>query len=198
MLPNAAIFHYDYRDQQILDAIKDPGTGATVGKIVNAPKSTIDGIELELAWRPTSALTLTQFLGYKDGEFKEYTALSPAANLAGSPLYFPRLSYGGAVSYRFTTPGWLFNAQADLSYHDKTRSFLNRINPSYEFGTPAYWLTNARFEVAPADSRWSATVYARNLFDKQYDLTRNFFDLPLPVAAAGAPRTLGLQVRYDF
>ena len=52
--------------------------------------------------------------------------------------------------------------------------------------------------VLPAEAKWRATVYVRNLFDKQYDLTRNFFDLPLPVAAAGAPRTLGVQVRYDF
>ena len=195
---NAAVFHYDYRDQQILDAIKDPSTGATVGKIVNAPRSTIDGIEAELSWKPTAAWTVTQFLGYKDGKFKEYVALSPAADLAGQSLYFPRLSYGGSAAYRFAAAGWQFDAEADLSYHDKTRTFLNRIDPAYDFATAAYWLTNARLEFAPADSHWSATVYARNLFDRQYDLTRNFFDLPLPVAAAGAPRTLGAQVRYEF
>ncbi len=195
---NAAIFHYDYRDQQILDAIKDPGTGATIGKIVNAPKSTIDGVEVELAWRATSAFTLTQFLGYKDGKFKEYEALSPAANLAGQPLYFPRLSFGTGVSWRQTVAGFGLHAQFDTSYHDKTRSFLNRINPAYDFNVPAYWLSNARVEFAPVEAKWTATVYVRNLFDKQYDLTRNFFDLPLPVAAAGAPRTLGVQVRYEF
>ena len=195
---NAAVFHYDYRDQQILDAIKDPLTGATVGKIVNAPKSTIDGVELEMAWKPVPALTLTQFLGYKNGEFKEYTALSPPANLAGQPLYFPRLSYGAAVAYQFGAAGWLFNAQADASYHDKTRSFLNRINTAYDFDVPAYWLANARLEMGPADAKWRATAYVRNLFDQKYDLTRNFFDLPLPAAAAGAPRTVGVQIRYDF
>jgi outer membrane receptor protein involved in Fe transport len=195
---NAALFHYDYRDQQILDAIKDPLTGATIGTITNAPKSSIDGIELEMAWKPSAAITVTQFLGYKDGTFKDYTALSPAANLSGQPLYFPRLSYGAAVNYRFAAGGWAFAAQADASYHDKSRSFLNRINPAYDFDTPAYWLANARLEFAPLDARWSATFYVRNLFDKRYDLTRNFFDLPLPVAAAGAPRTAGLQVRYEF
>ena len=195
---NAALFHYDYRDQQILDAIKDPTTGATVGKIVNAPKSSIDGIEVELAWRASQALTLKQFVGYKDGHFKEYTALSPAANLAGQPLYFPRLSWGGSAELRFAVGGFAGLAQFDASYHDKTRSFLNRINPSYDFNVPAYWLANARLELAPAEARWSATIYARNVFDKKYDLTRNFFDLPLPVAAAGAPRTFGAQLRYDF
>jgi len=195
---NAAVYHYDYRDQQILDAIKDPTTGATIGKIVNAPKSVIDGVEVELAWRPAAELTLTQFLGYKDGHFKEYVALSPAADLSGQPLYFPRLSVGAGVAWRFAAAGWAGQAQADASFHDKTRSFLNRINPAYDFDVPAYWLANARVEFAPAEAKWTATVYARNLFDRKYDLTRNFFDLPLPVAAAGMPRTLGVQLRYEY
>jgi iron complex outermembrane recepter protein len=195
---NGAVFHYDYRDQQILDAIKDPLTGATVGKIVNAPKSSIDGIELEMAWRATPELTLSQFIGYKSGKFKDYTAISPPGNLAGQPLYFPKTSYGGSVAYRTTLGGWFALAQVDASYHDKTRSFLNRINPGYNFDTPAYWLANARLEVAPVDAKWAVTLYARNLLDKKYELTRNFFDLPLPVAAAGAPRTLGVQARLEF
>jgi len=195
---NAAVYHYDYRNQQILDAIKDPVTGATVGKIVNAPRSTIDGVEVEVTFKPNSALTLTSFLGYKDGKFKEYTALSPAANLAGQPLYFPRLNAGAGAAYRFAAGGWSFNAQADTSYRSKSRSFLNRVNPAYDFNVPGYALANARLEFAPGDAKWLATVYVRNLSDKQYDLTRNFFDLPLPVAAAGAPRTVGAQVRFDF
>ncbi len=195
---NGAVFYYEYRDQQILDAIKDPVTGATVGKIVNAPKSSINGIELEMAWRATPELTLTQFIGYKTGKFKEYVALSPAGNLAGQPLYFPKTSYGGSVAYRTTLGGWLAAAQIDASYHDKTNSFLNRINTSYNFDTPAYWLANARLEMAPVDAKWSVTLYARNLFDKKYELTRNFFDLPLPVAAAGSPRTFGVQAKLEF
>jgi outer membrane receptor protein involved in Fe transport len=195
---NAALFHYDYRDMQILDAILDPATGATVGKIVNAPKSRIDGIEIELAWKPSSALTLTQFVGYKDGKFKQYRALSPAADLAGQPLYFPRLSYGLGATYRFELGGYGVAVQADAAYRDKGRSFLNRINPAYDFNTPAYWLANARLEFAPLKGAWRATVFARNLFDKEYDLTRNFFDLPLPAAAAGAPRTLGVNVAFEF
>jgi iron complex outermembrane recepter protein len=195
---NAALYHYDYRNQQILDAIKDPTTGATIGAITNAPRSTIDGIDVEFAWRATSELTLTQFLGYKEGKFKEYTALSPAGDLSGQPLYFPKLSYGAAVAYRTTVAGWSTGAQLDASYHDKSNSFLNRINPAYDFNTPAYWLSNARIEVAPVEAKWSATLYVRNLFDKKYDLTRNFFDLPLPVAAAGAPRTFGVQAKYEF
>lgn len=195
---NANVFHYDYRGQQILDAILDPASGATVGRIVNAPKSGIDGIELEVSFKPTPGLTLAQFVGYKDGKFKDYAALSPAANLAGQPLYFPRMNWGGSATWRFATAGWTYTAQLDASYRSRSRTFLNRINPTYDFAVPGYALANARFEFAPINAQWVATVYVRNLTDKRYDLTRNFFDLPLPVAAAGAPRSWGMQVRYDF
>jgi len=195
---NAAVFHYDYRNQQILDAIIDPVTTATVGTITNAPKSEINGIELDVAFKPSPALTLTGFLGYKDGKFKEYVAKLPPADLKDQSLYFPRLSYGLGFTYRAAVGGWSLVTQADASYHDKGRTFLNRINPGYDFATPSYWLANARIEFAPLDAKWVATVYARNLFNEKYDLMRNFFDLPLPVAAAGAPRTVGVQVKFDF
>ncbi len=195
---NAAVYHYDYRNQQILDAVKDASTGATVGKIVNAPRSEINGIEFDLTLKPHAAWTLSGFAGYKDGKFKQYQALSPAADLSGQGLYFPRLNAGAAASWQALLGGWQLLAQADVSFHDKGRSFLNRINPAYDFATPAYWLANARLELAPVDARWRATFYVRNLANKHHDLTRNFFDLPLPVAAAGEPRTLGLRVHHEF
>jgi iron complex outermembrane recepter protein len=197
---NASVFHYEYRDQQILDAVPNPiANQSPIGKIVNAPRSTIDGLEVEMTWRTTPELTLTQFVGYKEGKFVEYTAVLPdGSDLAGKPLYFPRLSYGASANYRTTFGRWFVGAQVDASYHDRTRSFLSRINASYDFEVPAYWLANARLEMAPVDAKWSLTLYARNLFDKKYELTRNFFDPALPVAGAGAPRTLGVQAKWEF
>jgi len=61
--------------------------------------------------------------------------------------------------------------------------------------SPVGWLANACVDVAPSNSPWQATFGVRNLFDRRYDLTRNFFgNRPstaddLNVAAAGQPRT---------
>jgi len=52
--------------------------------------------------------------------------------------------------------------------------------------------------VLPPNSRWSVGAYVRNLFNEKYDLTRNFFLSSLPVAAAGQPRTLGVQVSFAY
>jgi outer membrane receptor protein involved in Fe transport len=196
---NAAVYHYDYRNQQILDAVPNPQVNNTpIGAIVNAPKSEINGVEFELVWKPTAELTLTQHLGYKDGKFKRYVAISPPQDLSGQRLYFPRMNWGGSVAWRSTVGGWTLVAQGDASYQSKGRTFLNRINTDYDFATPAHWLANARVEFAPVNARWLATVYVRNLLDEKVDLTRNFFVPNLPAAAAGAPRSFGVQVGFDF
>ena len=48
----------------ILDAVRDPATGATVGRIVNAPRSSIDGVEIVYEGTPSALNTraLTQAL----------------------------------------------------------------------------------------------------------------------------------------
>jgi len=201
---NAAVFHYDYRDQQFQDVTTSP-TGALIGKIINIPRSRIDGGEVELQWRPLQGLTVAQTLGYKHGTFKDFN--SPLlGNLSGHSQFFPKLSYGGSVAYAWTAQGFDWKAAADYSYRSNSPSWLNRLNVDggTVYDIPAYWLAHARLEVAPSNSPWLATLGVRNLFDRHYDLTRNFFgNRPstaddLNVAAAGQPRTWTLTVSYAY
>jgi iron complex outermembrane recepter protein len=41
-------------------------------------------------------------------------------------------------------------------------------------------------------------LWGRNIFDKSYDLTRNFFLQTSEVAAAGEPATIGIRVTYKY
>jgi outer membrane receptor protein involved in Fe transport len=201
---NAAVFHYDYRDQQFQDVTTSP-TGALIGKIINIPRSRIDGGEIELQWRPLQGLTLGQTLGYKQGRFKDFN--SPLlGNLSGQRQFFPTLSYGGSVAYAWTAQGFDWKAAADYSYRSRSPSWLNRLNVDggTVYDIPAYGLANARLEVAPSNSPWLASFGVRNLFDRQHDLTRNFFgNRPstaddLNVAAAGQPRSWTLSLSYAY
>ena len=201
---NAAVFHYDYRDQQFQDVTTSP-TGALIGKIINIARSRLDGGEVELQWRPVAGLTVGQSLGYKHGTFKDFN--SPLlGNLSGHSQFFPKLSYGGSVAYAWTAGGLDLKAAADCSYRARYPSWLNRLNVDGGsiYDIPAYWLANARLEVAPSNSPWQATIGVRNLFDRRYDLTRNFFgNRPstaddLNVAAAGQPRTWTATVSYVY
>lgn len=201
---NAALFHYDYRDQQFQDVTTSPN-GALIGKIINIPRSRLDGGEVELQWRPLAGLSIAQSLGYKRGTFKDFN--SPLlGDLSGHQQFFPKLSYGGSIAYAWSTGGLDLKLAGDYSYRSRAPSWLNRLNVDggTVYDIPAYWLANARFEIAPSNSPWQATLGVRNLFDRRHDLTRNFFgNRPstaddLNVAAAGQPRSWTATLSYAY
>ncbi len=202
---NGAVFHYDYRDQQFQDVTTGP-SGALIGKIINIPKSAVDGGEVELQWVPAAGLTIGQSVGYKHAVFKTFD--SPLlGNLSGKDQFLPKLSYGGDVAYAWKAGEVFLKAAADYSYHDKYPSWLNLLNPDggHVYDTSSYWLANARVEVSKAGSPWQVSLWVHNVFDKQYDLTRNFFGNrsggtqdDLNVAAAGEGRAFGAVVTYAF
>jgi outer membrane receptor protein involved in Fe transport len=198
---NGAAYYYDYRDQQVL-SIVCTANGA-VGRFANAPKSQIHGFELEGVWQPIGGLRISQSASYKKGEYKEFLDEDVAAcraqpgvshpiNRAGDPIKFPKWSYGGDLSYDWLMDSMRVTVQTDYSWHDKYPSWLGAT-----YDVSSYWLVNASVSVAPAEGPWSLTLFARNLFNEKYDLTRNFF-VNANIAQPGAPRTYGLRVNYDF
>lgn len=201
---NGAGFYYDYRKQQVLSAVWDPTYGP-IGRIVNAPKSEIWGGELELLWEPVSGLKVSQYLGYKEGKYKDFRGLDVAASTAaGAPVYvdyagkelnFPKLSYGGLLSYAWNADGYKLRAETDYSYRDKYNSWLGKT-----YDLKSYWLVNARLVLAPNTHKenWSVTLYGRNILNEKYDQTRNFFLPGNNVAQAGLPATYGVQLSFAY
>jgi iron complex outermembrane receptor protein len=198
---NGAVFYYDYRDQQVLGIDWDPTYGP-IGTILNAPRSKLYGGELELEWAPLSGLTITQALGYKEGEYTDFDAVDlPSSQAAGGPvlkdyegdsLNFPKLSYQGGIAYTWRVADLDLTAQADYSYRSDYNSWLGK-----KYDIDGYWLADARFEVSPVGSQLSYAVWGHNLFDKEYDLTRNFF-VNADIAQAGEPASYGVQLKYRY
>ncbi|MBV1905509.1 MAG: TonB-dependent receptor [Pseudomonadales bacterium] len=195
-----SIFYYDYSDQQVLSAVL--GQNGPVGRFANAPESFIYGAELEMNWQPVAGLNIVQAFGYKEGEYDEFFDLdvpaSRAANTsifvdrAGESLPFPEFSYSGSVSYTWEVSGFGFLAETNYSYHDDYPSWLG---PVYDVEN--YWLVNASVNLFPSESRWSVGIWVRNLFDEEYDLTRNFFT-SADIAQPGRERTFGIRVSADI
>ncbi|KAF1049497.1 TonB-dependent receptor [Xylophilus sp.] len=204
---NGAAFYYDYRDQQVLDSVWIPsqtgGAGQRVGRIVNAPKSEIKGVELELDWRLTSQLQVTQLLGYKEGKYKEFYGLNASATTAanaavysdysGTDLAIPKISYGGSIRYTWTAGSYRLAAQGDYVFRDK---IVNTSDPTRT--TKSYWLANARLELSPLNAPWTVALWARNLFDRKYDVHHGSFLTNAQIATSGLPRTIGIQGSYAF
>ncbi|WP_375206381.1 TonB-dependent receptor [Hyphococcus sp.] len=203
---NGAAFYYDYKDQQVQSAIFDAGTGAVVGRIVNAD-SEIYGAELEAVVTPAPWLTIGQTFGYKTGEFTDFMDLDIAASTAagmevlidrsGEDLGFPEISYQGYVEAQAPiTDGWSARARFDYAYRDTLS--LPLLGAAY--AVDDYWLANAQIAIGPDDGSWELALWGRNIFDTQYDETRNFFITggAADIAAPGMPATYGgrLSVRY--
>jgi outer membrane receptor protein involved in Fe transport len=198
---NGAAFYYDYRRQQVQSAIFDPVYGA-VGKIVNAPRSHIYGVEAELEWRPVSGLEISQGLSWRKGKFDRFDDLDIAASTAaghavtvsraGKDQGFPRWSYNGSASYRTGLGDYALTAQTDYAYHGT----LNPVLLGPNFRVHDYWLVNAALTLGRGP--WSIGFYGRNLLNQHYDLTRNFFLGGIDIAAPGRPRSFGVRGRYSF
>ncbi len=197
---NGAAYYYDYTDQQVLSAVW--GQNGPVGRFTNVPSSHIWGAELEAVLRPVSGLRISQSLSYKKGEYDEYEAMDVAASrlageavyvdMSGDPILFPAWSYSGSVSYDWTLSGFAVTAETNYSYRDDYPSWLG-----VKYDVPSYWLANASVTVGPENANWSIAFWARNLFDQDYDLTRNFFT-SADIAQPGRPRTIGVRLSLQY
>jgi outer membrane receptor protein involved in Fe transport len=174
---NTAVFYYRYRDQQILGKIFDAGSDSYIGEFVNA-NSRISGGEAQLEWRPVAGLLVSQYYGFTEGYYTSTLLNSdtPPVNYDGRPESIPKNSYGGEASYEWSLSGYKLTAESNYSFHDTYSQFF--LLGSNDFTIPKYWLANANLSVAPAGGPWTFTLWGRNIFNKDYDITRNFFDIP--------------------
>jgi iron complex outermembrane receptor protein len=200
---NGSVFYYRYRDEQVLGKVAVPGVlGSTevdyVGRFVNAD-SRIGGGELEVQWQPFTALSISQYVGFVEGYFTStiLDSNTPPDNYDGQPLSIPKWSYGGDVSQGWRVGTYKVTAETNYSFHDTYSQFY--LLGSSAFTIPRYWLTNANLSLSPAsDSAWTLTLWGRNIFNRDYDVTRNFFLPGTNVAQAGEPATFGIRFSYKY
>ena len=194
---NAAVFYYRYIDQQILGKVLDEVSHSYIGKFVNAD-ARISGGEIELELRPFGGLSLAQYAGFAEGYYTSQLLNSdtPPVNYDGRPESFPKWSYGGDASYVWNLGGYELTAESNYSFHDTYSQFY--LLGSSAFTVPKYWLANANLSLAPAGGPWTVALWGRNIFNKDYDVTRNFFLPGTNVAQAGAPATFGVRFSYKY
>jgi outer membrane receptor protein involved in Fe transport len=203
---NGAAFYYDYHNQQVQSIIWVPTYGA-IGSLVNAKKSHIYGVELEGLWHPTAALTLSQYFGFKEGEFDTFDnyVSSAASKAAGHQVYtdisgtkepIPKISYGGSVSYRIDLGDFDLEPEFNYAYRDREGSLLTVAH------IDSYWLANANLTLSPKTGPWELSLYGRNIFNSRYDLSHNYFVAlsagQVNIATSGEPETFGVRAKYRY
>jgi len=195
------LFYGKRKDQQVSSSVagKDAeGNPSFTEYTANAAKSHYYGLETEVNYYPNDDLHLFANVGLLKAKFDEYKDPNPSAiNMDGrAPAQSPSYQYsiGGDV---MVTDSLLFkaNVEGKNGYY-----FSNRHNAKAN----SYNLVNSSLEYI--QDNWSATLWARNLTDTEYQ-TRGFgsfgnnpgngYATEL-YTQQGTPRTFGLTVGYDY
>jgi iron complex outermembrane recepter protein len=202
---NTALFHYDYRNQQFLDAFTLPGGLGTGFHTVNAPKSRVDGAEFEFRAKPTDDLEVLAGLGLMHSKYVELTLHADARvccvgnQLIQAPEYNGNLS----IDWRFAhlAPGDL-RLFVDGNYYGK--QYFDAFNTE-RIAQGAYGIANGRVSFESTGKRGFAIgAWVKNIANRQYlayGLNQKDADtgaLGFDYGLVGEPRTYGADVTLRF
>ena len=190
---NMSAFYYDYRNQQFINI--DPATAAQT--LLNIPKSRVYGGEADLSVRASDALSFRAGLGLLSTKII-------AGTVSGTDVAGNRLSNAPSLSGNFGIDLTVFDGGAGkLSLHPEmsyqTSQYFEVINVP-RLRQTGYALLSGHVDWESEDGRWNASIWGKNLTDKQYftsrvDLLAGFgFDYN----HIGNPRAYGITVEMEF
>jgi outer membrane receptor protein involved in Fe transport len=196
---NGAIFHYDYTNKQVLGSVALPGVG-NVLRLLNIPKSRVNGAELDIAAMPVSGLKISAA-----GTFISTRVASSFLNITpfGTTVDFKGESFPN-------TPKWQLSSDVEYKWpvSDRLKAFLGG-NVSYQsssysqfgelplFNTRAYALLDLRAGVETEDGKWRAALWGRNVADTYYWSAATYVQDAV-VRYMGMPATYGLSISYRY
>jgi iron complex outermembrane receptor protein len=174
---NTALYHIDYSDQQFTFIIPTPPFRAST----NIPKTAVDGLEVEVAARPTQNLSLNAAVGVTDARVADGT---DAPNT-------PKITLNLGASYeRPLTPS--LTSRSRIDFRRQGSYYLERGN-AYSVG-PKNFL-NVRTSLAW--DRWSAGLWVENLLDDRQVGELAIFPM-YGIRLSSPPRTYGVEFRYGL
>jgi outer membrane receptor protein involved in Fe transport len=193
LITDFAIFHTDRRDAQLINSV-EVSPGKFTSFTDNAGTATHKGIEASLNWLVNNNLRILGSLGLLDAEFDDYE--TNTSNLSGRQVaHAPDYTFNlGAELY--PTHQWTLRANIE----GKDEFFFSDSN---DIKSRSYAIVNASAEYSIKN--WRISVWARNLFDKEYT-TRGLFLRNDPsrgyaqtrYTQFAEPRVAGVTVKYEY
>jgi len=169
-------------------------------------KSNVDegynyGLEAEMNWTATDQLQINANLGLlktglNEHEYTDkYSGITYIMEEGRDQAHAPSYQFALGAEY-YVDANWTMAA----SIEGKDAFYFS---DNHNEESAAYSLVNASAEYN--DKHWTVTLWARNLFDKEYDVRGFHFGndpslgyLPQTYTQKGERRTVGLTARYDF
>ena len=159
----------------------------------NAGSSDIKGLEVSVEKDFGEQLTLTAGASVTDGKYKDFVT-GDGRDMSGEDfLYSPKYKMSLGGTYRWNDR---LTLNTDVIYQSSAPS-------EYEFDAAGqvtgerrsdnYWLANFNAEYK-LTKNVAVSGYVKNAFDKEYVTNNRSGD----IVDVGAPRTVGLVLRYDM
>lgn len=186
---NIAIFHTDFDDLQV-EQLDDAGLALIID---NAASASIDGVELELLFRPWSALQVWFGGSYLDTEYEDFID-SAGNDLSGNQLArTPEYMFSGGMDYNVALTSVLtLDARIEYQWQDDMPWLVE--NTVYE---DSYGLLDARVALGAHNEGWEIALFGKNLTDELYRVDAIPF-LGDVFSRFGAPRSYGVQFSKSF
>lgn len=196
---NPTIFYYDYTDFQVTEIL-----GLT-SPVVNAPKATELGFELESSWRANSHLSVNANLTLLDGKYGAGFYNTDTLNLAlgAQDLSGKRLNRAptasGSVGFEYRTSE---SEHGRLSFranvYASSRVYFREFNSPLDSQSP-YSVANLSLIWDSSSDRYSTRFYVNNVGDthslSQVGASDSYGSR---FAAYAPPRQLGVELRAKF
>ena len=185
----ANLYYTDWKDQQV--SVLNPDTEFL--HVFNAGRSDIKGLEVFVEKDITRQLTLTAAGAVTDGKYKDFVTGDGEDRSGESFLFAPKYKMSVGATYRWNDR-LTFNT--DAVYQGTSPSEYEFDDDGQVTGvrkSDSYWLVNFNTEYKVTNNV-AVSGFVKNAFDKEYVTNNRSGD----IIDAGAPRTVGLILRYDM
>jgi outer membrane receptor protein involved in Fe transport len=198
---STALYWNNYDGLQRTIVFVSPTLG-TFQKTGNAASATIKGAEVDITWQAARGLVFTANYGYTDAKFNSFAGLDVTGDGVPDPQLAKQLKFvrvpksTGSVSANYTismSSGAAVDLRAAVTYQGA--QFLDDLNKFRENG---YALVDASISLTSADKRWKASLFAKNLFEKEYYYYSASLGALGLLQLGGAPRQVGLQLSFNY
>lgn len=199
LIYTAALFEYRYRHFHTL--IQDPANAARY-LAIDAGRATGRGGEISLQGLINPALQLFATYGYTDATFDATGENGQPQRYAGSTLRLTaRHTAAVGVTLTHDVAGWGNFAFTPVCQYRSGHYFDDentRLGGTLH--QPGFARVNLRLAWRSPDRRWEATVYADNVFDKEFliDAGNIGADFGIPTFVRGEPRLIGADFTLRF
>ena len=197
---NVAAYRMDYTDLQRTRALNFGQQFVTD----NAAKARIQGLELDGSLRAMAGLDLTLSAGFNDAKYLSYPGAritlddgsSSIVDLSGARMLFaPKRTV--ALGARYSTQMAGFGTELGGQLQNRS-DFQTGDGPATIFKVGSQTNVNLFASVSPLQGNWKATLRVKNLSNKRYVLGPNQSADGTDYAVLSDPRTVTLDVRWDF